>query len=326
MDAEYKLDKYIAKYRSNKKNKLYKSKYKYYKTMFGGFSSIDDKYIIKLDTFIKQYNDTKPEHIIDDSHGLSHMLVVLCHASKALDAHTAYEEDQLSEKDELKVKLAALLHDIDDAKYFPNNKKYENARMILTEVNTDKNELSDGDIEDIIEMISWVSSSVNGDRIPEKAINNEYLLYPRYADRLEALGLIGVERTLHYTLKQKQKGNPKGVLFTKETLKGISADDIFNNIATQKRYESYSTASDSMIDHFYDKLLRLGVYPIKNDYFESETKKRQQPLIDIVLFFGRSSDDLTEDELKNYIEDYIKKQHSISTKCMCDEEVQKFLS
>ena len=310
MDAEYKLDKYIAKY-------------KYYKTMFGGFSSIDDKYIIKLDTFIKQYNDAEPEHIIDDSHGLSHMLVVLCHASKALEAHAAHKKD-ISEKDKTKVKLAALLHDIDDAKYFPNNKTYENARMILTEVNT--GELSDGDIEDIIEMISWVSSSVNGDRIPEKALKKEYLLYPRYADRLEALGLFGVERTLHYTLKQKQQNKPKGVLFTKATLKGVTADDIFNNIATQKRYESYGIASDSMIDHFYDKLLRLGVYPIKNDYFESETKKRQQPLIDIVLFFGRSSDDLTEDELKNYIEDYIKKQHSISTKCMCDEEVLKFLN
>ena len=80
-----------------------------------------------------------------------------------------------------------------------------------------------------------------------------------------------------------------------------------------------------MIDHFYDKLLRLGVYPIKNEYFESETKKRQQPLIDTILYFGNSSDDLTEDELKNYIEKYIEKQHNISTKCMCDEEVSKFL-
>ena len=52
-------------------------------------------------------------------------------------------------------------------------------------------------------MVSLVSSSKNGDRIPEDAINNEWLLYPRYADRLEAIGIIGIERCYQYALTSK---------------------------------------------------------------------------------------------------------------------------
>jgi uncharacterized protein len=203
-------------------------------------------------------------------------------------------DEQISEKEQTKVKLAALLHDIDDTKYFPDNKNYENARQILTETIND--ELSNSDIEDIIKMISWVSSSKNGDTIPEEAYK-EYLLYPRYADRLEALGLIGLWRTLEYTLTKKAR------LFTDDTPRAQNEKDLFENIATLDRYKKYSGASVSMMDHFYDKLLRLGVYPIYNKYFDSETKKRQQPLIDVALYFG-SHRSITEKELENYIRVY----------------------
>jgi HD superfamily phosphodiesterase len=288
--------------------------------MIGGFNSIDNKYIEKLNEFIIKHNKDNKEQYIDESHGISHMLIVLCHTSKALESY----EGEISDKEKMKVKLAALLHDIDDSKYFPNNKLYENAKTILLEARNDEIELSNKDIDDIIKIISWVSSSVNGDMIPKEAEEKEYLLYPRYADRLEALGIIGVERTLHYTLKQKKKGNPKGVLFTKDTPKATDKDMLFENIATIKRYNSYKGSSDSMIDHFYDKLLRFGVYPIYNKYFDIETKKRQDPLIDIVLYFGKT-DDITEDDLEKYIEEYIQKNIKLTTKCMCEEEVLCFL-
>ena len=256
-------------------------------------SAVDNKYIDALSEFIDSHNSSNPEHFIDDSHGIHHMLTVLYHASNALCLVDS------TEKEKTKVKLAALLHDIDDAKYFPNNKNYENARQILSNTVSDKDELSCSDIDDIIKMISWVSSSKNGDVIPEEARNKEYLLYPRYADRLEALGITGIWRTLEYTLK---KGAP---LFTRDTLKAHNEEDLFTNIATPERYKQYSGASSSMMDHFYDKLLRLGVYPIRNKYFDSETEKRQQPLIDIALYFGKNS--ITEAELENYTRDFIKK-------------------
>lgn len=267
------------------------------------------KYIYNLNKFIilnNKENINNPKQIIDESHGLLHMLIVLYHVSIALS--TFKFSNDISEKEKIKIQLAALLHDIDDHKYFPNNKNYNNARKILVETRKNENELSNDDIDDIIEMISWVSSSINGDFIPKKAIFKEYLLYPRYADRLEALGIIGVKRALQYTLKQQKEGNPKGILFDIYTPKARDEIRLWD-IASDFRYREYTGTSKSMIDHFYDKLLRLGKFPIRNIYFDKETYKRLQPLIDITLYFG-TTDNITEKELKEYIEDYIEQYNT----------------
>ena len=55
-----------------------------------------------------------------------------------------------------------------------------------------------------------------------------------------------------------------------------------------------------MIDHFYDKLLRLSVYPISNSYFEEQCRKRIAPLIEFVLKFGRD-ELLTEEQIRQFI-------------------------
>jgi hypothetical protein len=56
-----------------------------------------------------------------------------------------------------------------------------------------------------------------------------------------------------------------------------------------------------ILDHFYDKLLRLAVYPIRNSYFDAECKKRIQPLIDFVLKFGRG-EILTKEQIQEFID------------------------
>ena len=277
-----------------------------------------NKYVDYLDTFIKDYNGKTMSNQIDESHGITHMTMVLKHATEALNNWTGRPID---EKEIFKVRLAALLHDIDDSKYFDNN-HYENAKYILDQVDKDSNILSEKDKNDIIQMIEWVSSSKNGDRIPPEAVGKEYLLYPRYADRLEALGIIGLERTLHYTLNKAQKegkyDNKNNIFLTEypetlfikkgdvlvDTKRATDLEDLYNNIATLERYQSYSKGSKSMMDHFYDKLLRLGKYPIDNVYFNAETQKRQGPLEDIALEFGRNPD-MTERELKALMESKI---------------------
>ena len=141
--------------------------------------------------------------------------MVLDHAKSALNEWTG---QPIPGKEKFKVQLAALLHDIDDSKYFGDN-DYENAKLILHEVDRDTNILSLRDKNDVIQMIKWVSSTKNGDDIPDKVVGKEYLLYPRYADRLEALGIIGLERTLHYTLnvaKNEGKYDKEGDVFLTE--------------------------------------------------------------------------------------------------------------
>ncbi len=324
MNCQYKLSKYTEKLKKSS-NHHYKLKYQYYKRMVGSFNALDQKYIRALDNFISRHNDSNPDKFIDPTHGLAHMLTVLCHADKALEVYIQDNPDKpIDEKDLLKVKLAALLHDIDDSKYFGETEGYPNARAILSE--TAISDLEPSDIDDIIEMIDWVSSSKNGDRIPEKvlATGKEYLLYPRYADRLEAIGIIGLDRTLNYTIKLKKKGDPRGILFDESTERANNKSELFDRIATEERYRSYNTGSRSMMDHFYDKLLRIGTFPIANRYFEKECATRQQPLIDIALEFGRNKD-ITEEQLKKLMEDYIQEATHISTKCLCETEVDEYI-
>ena len=62
---------------------------------------------------------------IDDSHGAGHAAAVLRHAESAVAAAAP----PLPESRALAVRLAALLHDADDRKYFPDTcKTYANAR------------------------------------------------------------------------------------------------------------------------------------------------------------------------------------------------------
>lgn len=320
MYCNHKLSKYTWK----NKTKLHKIKYTYYKNMVGGFNSVPINFIQNLDLFIKQYNEqaekfnltvTNPKEkkkIIDPSHGLEHALMVLCHAKRALDAYKQTNPSGISEQEELNVKLAALLHDTDDSKYFPNNKNFENAKHILT-----KSGLDEENINEIIKMISWVSASKNGDRIPKEVstTGKDFLLYPRYADRLEALGIIGLERTLDYTLSQ---GAP--LCIEQEPKLNYTIEQIYEHIATPTRYKCYKGASRSMMDHFYDKLLLLGKYPISNLYFDSECANRQKPLEDIAVKFEQSGH-ITEAEVREYIE----VNRHIGSTCSCNHEVFDYM-
>ena len=157
MNCTYKLKKYSykIKHTDNSYNPIYKPKHKYYKKMVGGFEAINREYIKYLDEFIQKYNETVDESKkIDDSHGLQHALIILCHTEKALEAYEekmSESEDKshdIPERYKLLVKLAALLHDIDDSKYFDNS-NYDNARLILNKKKNLDN-LSEDDIESII--------------------------------------------------------------------------------------------------------------------------------------------------------------------------------
>jgi uncharacterized protein len=250
--------------------------------MVGGMKSLNILYLKKLDIVIKNINKNREEkYQIDESHGLHHGLIVLCNVSKALEE--VNNSLGMNKREKILVKLAALLHDIDDHKYFPDNHKFENAREILnTPEIKEIDNLTENDISSILLMIYLVSSSTHGDTMPVGL--PEWYFYPRYADRLEALGIIGIERTLEYTIK---KGQP---IFKTSTKRGLSKENLYENIATEERYKTYSQ-SVSMMDHFYDKLLRLGNYPISNKYFEKECELRISPLVDFCLKFSEKYPD-----------------------------------
>ena len=117
-----------------------------------------------------------------DGHGADHSLRVY---NNALNIRKAYECN------ELYVDLGALLHDVDDHKLF-NNKNNENARKFLIE-----NDFDSEAIEDIIEIINSVSFTKNKGTKP----NTLEASIVQDADRLDAIGAIGVARTFMYSGK-----------------------------------------------------------------------------------------------------------------------------
>lgn len=129
---------------------------------------------------------------VDDTHGIFHAKKVLGNLDGALHAASK----PIADSRQLACRLAALLHDADDKKYFPETAKtYGNAVQIATKAGA-----APAVIADMLRMISWVSCSKNGNSCPEEATKEPELLWPRWADRLEAVGEMGVARCYLYNV------------------------------------------------------------------------------------------------------------------------------
>lgn len=113
-------------------------------------------------------------------HDAGHSLRVYTNAVKIADTEPKC--------DRLIVSLASLLHDADDHKLFNTENNY-NARTFLKRQQTDKES-----IERICEIINGVSFSKNRGKTPE-TIEGKIV---QDADRLDAIGAIGIARTFAY--------------------------------------------------------------------------------------------------------------------------------
>ncbi len=132
------------------------------------------------------------------------------------------------------VELGALLHDIADSKFFDGDETIgpAKARNFLYQFNLDENIIVH--IEKIIENISFKGGNfVQNFNSPELDIIQD-------ADRLDAIGAIGIARTFNYGgFKNRQIYNPE----IKPQL----------NMTKQE----YKTVNAPTINHFYEKLLLL---------------------------------------------------------------------
>jgi len=144
-----------------------------------------------MQLYIDKLNKILTLNNVCPSHGIEHAIAVLRHAEKAIDSIKLYESQ---DKETIEaIKLAALLHDADDRKFFPLNTNYENLREILSDKPPETVALT-------MYMVSLVSASKNGDNIPERINDKLWMLIPRYADRLEGIGIIGIQRCYTYNI------------------------------------------------------------------------------------------------------------------------------
>ena len=126
------------------------------------------------------------------------------------------------------VSLGALLHDVDDRKVFATE-NYENARKLLADYGADA-QLE----EKVIDVIS--TASFSGGKEP-KTIEGKIV---QDADRLDALGAIGIARTFAYG------GSHATPIYDPQILPRMDM--------TPEQYRSHTGTS---YNHIYEKLLKL---------------------------------------------------------------------
>ena len=203
-------------------------------------------------------------HKLPDDHGMSHFLAVFENAKCAL------EIEKLSNSQNLCILLASLLHDVDDKKFFKtiNNK---NARDLLM------NYVCEEQISLIIEMISLVSTSENGNSTIICKADEKWKLIPRDCDRIEALGNVGINRCYEYTLSI---GNP---IYTDSTPLPVTTLQL--EAVCHGRFDEYqkNKKSISMIDHFYDKLLHLHKLSSGNKYLQEIADQRHTQMVEWLI-------------------------------------------
>lgn len=144
------------------------------------------------------------------------------------------------------VKAIALLHDIYDHKFCNGNIKANLTNLLM---NLDLYRfMKYEDIQNILNSCQNLGFSSNFDGLKELSKEGKIV---QDADRLDAIGAIGIARVFTY-------GGKNG--------KEIYNPDEENNIITSEEY--YKKGSNTSISHFYDKLLRL------KEMMNTETAKR----------------------------------------------------
>lgn len=130
------------------------------------------------------------------------------------------------------IELAALLHDVDDYKLVKkNNELFHNAKTFLKLNNIDEKEINN--ICDAISTVSYKGT----DTVTPKTLEGKIV---QDADRLDAIGAIGIGRTFAYGGSHNVCMHIPGLKYKEN----MSAEEYYQNVGTT-------------INHFYEKLLKL---------------------------------------------------------------------
>ncbi len=139
---------------------------------------------------------------------------------------------------------------MEDRKYI-KTVDYQGTRELLSQTGfTDRFGLDNSEL--VITLIKLVACSSNGNQI-DSAYPKWYYI-PRDADRIEALGYVGIKRAKDTTTHFAKLAGIDPVFYTSETKRCKTKREL-DIIATPERFLEYQNTgkSASMIDHFYDK-------------------------------------------------------------------------
>lgn len=152
--------------------------------------------------------------------------------------------NQKENADEFIITIIVLMHDLYDHKFYNGNIE-EKLEETLKKLDI-YNHISKSDIENII--YSCVNLGFSANITGKRELSKEGKI-AQDADRLDAIGAIGIARTFAY-------GGKKGILIY---------DPDNNELVNQEEYKQ--KGSKTSISHFYDKLLQI------KDLMNTETAK-----------------------------------------------------
>lgn len=211
----------------------------------------------KVKTAVKEFM----RHNVD-GHGWDHVDRV-CRTAEKLCATEQAADREI-------VLLAALLHDCDDYKLVGKEKAGQllNAKRIMSEAGVE-----DEKQEKVCQIISHMgySKALKGicpDSLEGRIVSD--------ADMLDAAGAVAVVRALTYTLT-----SGSGVVFDSELMpeQDLSAEN----------YTRKDRRTDSFINHFFDKLLKLKEMMFL-EASRQEAEIRQKTMVDFLEAFFREQD------------------------------------
>ena len=130
------------------------------------------------------------------------------------------------------VEMAALLHDIDDWKFSSNNDNPTNTEVFLKKI-----QVNEEDLIKIIKIINTISFKGGVVDSSQETIEGKVV---QDADRLDAIGAIGIARTFAYG------GNKNRVIYD-PNIKPMNFTSL----------EDVKSENNHTINHFYEKLLKL---------------------------------------------------------------------
>ena len=155
--------------------------------------------------------------------------------------------------------LTALLHDLADEKLFGDEEKgLEGINDWLK-----KNDVNEGDRQHILAIIKTMSFK-GGTNLPVETLEGKVV---QDADRLDAIGAIGIGRTFAYAGAKGQLMYDPAIPVREEMTK-----------------EEYRHGKSTAINHFYEKLLKLK-HLMNTDYGKKLAEERHQYLEEFLEMF-----------------------------------------
>lgn len=142
--------------------------------------------------------------------------------------------NEKEQADEFILTVIVLMHDLYDYKFYNGNAE-EKLKETLKQLNV-YNCVTEDDIQNIV--YSCINLGMSSNFIERKELSQEGKI-AQDADRLDAIGAIGIARTFAY-------GGKNGNLIY---------DPNDNELVSEKEYAQ--TGSRTSISHFYDKLLKI---------------------------------------------------------------------